>query len=347
MKSSKEDFLNNKEFVRWVKQPNDNLDKYWKKWLETHPDQRNDFFIAREVIKGLQTGRHLPTPEEKEEILLKILSGDTNQITADNKKGRSHDLSFYWKSFPIGGKVAALLLLAFMCIISLKALNQSSEPQPEIQPVMMLTKSTTKGQKCKFKLPDGSMVWLNADSKLIYPEQFPDSLRQVSLIGEAFFEVAKNPAKPFKVITEDLTTTALGTAFNINTFCPQKLDVSLIEGKVKVENARTEEKILLSPGQQLQYSLKEQKTTVGVFDGLTVTGWKEGILYLKDSKFEDVIEKLKRWYGVDIEVLGKPKPSWSLTGKYDNQSLEMVLNRMSYIEHFEYTIQDKNVTLKF
>ncbi|GAB3647227.1 FecR family protein [Echinicola sediminis] len=347
MKSQEEELLKNKEFIRWVNQPNDQRDRYWKAWLETHPERRDELFRAREIVLGLKVKRKALSDQEKEEILSKIISS-SNRRTGDinayrNKKGWSRS----WKNYPLEGKAAALFLFAVLSIFLLKKFIPETTPQTETATKITIVKTTSKGQKSKFRLPDGTIVWLNADSKLVFPKQFSDSTRVVQLTGEGYFDVAKDPKRPFTVSSKNLSTTALGTAFNINTFDKDQLDVSLVHGKVKVENHQTKEKIILAPGQKLSYFESDHKTVVGDFDGLQVTGWKDGILYLKNAKYDQVINRLENWYGVTISTTGKPKLSWTLTGKYEHESLEMVLNRMSYVEHFDYSINQNKVQIKF
>ena len=201
-------------------------------------------------------------------------------------------------------------------------------------------------------MPDGSLVWLNSESQLQYPEKFSDSTRVVHLVGEAFFEVMKNVRRPFIVQTANLTTTVLGTKFNVNAYKNESWEkVSLVEGLVKV--AETERKIggrksqLLSPGEEIRYDEQTNKIETRSFDVKYVTGWKEGQLAFKDEPFQAVVKKLSRWYDVDITVQGMPPDGFSLNGVFVNEYLENVLRSISFGRNFDYTLNDKQLTIRF
>jgi ferric-dicitrate binding protein FerR (iron transport regulator) len=157
----------------------------------------------------------------------------------------------------------------------------------------------------------------------------------------------EDSSRPFKVVSGDLTTIAIGTAFNINQFNEEKLCISLLNGKVKVENNLTEENITLDPGQQLRYFPESGKSSIAKFSAEDIMAWKEGVLKFSNASFWEVVKSLERWYGVSITVSGRPGNSWLLTGDYKNQNLDLVLERMAYIEAFEYSIKQKKVYIKF
>ncbi|MEX2592464.1 MAG: FecR domain-containing protein [Anditalea sp.] len=344
------EFLTNPEFVRWVRDPDKELEIYWLKWMEAHPDKREDLKLAREIIQGFHFEQKLPDPVAKQEVLANILNSDHNVRKFNGGKVPPKEApgSFsYWNRFGQAYKVAAILILAFGLSFMLNYSNRETAPVEPIAVVNTINKTTAYGEKLNFKLPDGTLVWLNAGSELKYPEEFDAAARIVHLKGEAFFEVEKGANWPFSVISNDLTTTALGTSFNINNEDKDNLSISLVSGKVKVENGLTHENILLLPGQQLQYSEESKKTVVGSFEESRVIGWKSGLLQFTQASFEEVHEELEKWYGVKIKVTGQPDRRWNLTGEYPDQDLEMVLKRISYIEQFEFSIEDKNVQIKF
>ncbi len=346
MKDKKEELLTHPEFVRWVRKPEKALDAYWHNWLKANPHRRDDFLMAREIIKGLQRDKKAVEPEEKEKILNNILSQTPEVIVnkgsyLNSKKGYSPTSILT----PLS-RIAAIIIL----MVALSWLVNYFWYQTQLEnpaPIATLTKSTPMGEKIKFKLPDGTVVWLNSGSSLTFPEEFSTDQRLVYLNGEGFFDVAENPHKPFKVVSGELTTIALGTSFNITHFGNNQLDIALLTGKIKIENRHTQENMLLVPGQKLQYMPKEGKTKVGNFDPMKVAGWKDGILSFQNANAKEVIQKLERWYGVNITTNGEPKRPWNLTGKYENESLKMVLHRIAYIEKFEFQQKGKQVEIKF
>src|SRR5690554_5327121 len=213
------EFLTNPEFVRWVRNPDKELEVYWLKWMEAHPDKREDLKLAREIIQGLQIKKKLPDPDTKQVVLANILNGsstnsnpfDEGMVSPKNEPRRPS----FWDSLDQFSKVAAILVLTFVLSSTVNYLNIAPPKPAPIALVKTINKATAFGEKLNLKLPDGSLVWLNAGSQLQYPEKFDSTERIVYLLGEAFFDVEKGTGWPFRVVSGNLRTTALGTSFNI------------------------------------------------------------------------------------------------------------------------------------
>jgi transmembrane sensor len=161
---------------------------------------------------------------------------------------------------------------------------------------------TPKGGQYEVVLPDGSKVWLNAASSLRYPTAFTGKDREVELKGEAYFEVAKNEEKPFRVRVNDIAVTALGTSFNVMAYPDEPVaKTTLEEGSIKV--LRGSKGILLYPGQQARAENNELKLVRGV-DMEEVTAWKNGLFKFNGADIETVMRQISRWYNVDIAYEG-------------------------------------------
>ena len=212
-------------------------------------------------------------------------------------------------------------------------------------PVTYVTKSTQKGERLTVSLPDGSIVKLNAESYIKYEEEFNDSLRLIEFRGEAIFQVAKDKNKPFVVNTTQMTVTALGTAFNVNSYDQNSHSVTLIEGLVSVENGQTSEPTILNPGEKLQLS----KYTVGVkkVDVENEIAWSEGILIFRDLSFSEVMDRLEKWYGVIITQNGSAVGLSGYEGKFKNKSLRFVLETLSFSSGFDYQVRKDSVEISF
>ena len=161
------------------------------------------------------------------------------------------------------------------------------------------TLSTPVGGQYQLTLTDGTKVWLNAASTIKFPPAFSGDERRVMLSGEAYFEVAKDPAHPFKVLMEDSTTVAVtGTHFNINAYQNEKeQQVTLLEGSVNVSNAINA--IKLEPGTQALIQ-NRQITKDKVLDAEEITGWKDGLFVFHDATLESIMMQLERWYDAKI-----------------------------------------------
>jgi len=349
--SQTNEFLTNPEFVRWVRDPDKELEIYWLQWMEAHPDKKKDLKLAREIILGFHFHQKLPDPSLRQAVLATILNGDSEQVdryyTKTEMSNRRSSPPPVWGRIDQLYKVAAILALAFGFALILHYFYGLPSQSMPVAQVNTIYKTTAHGEKLNFKLSDGSMVWLNAGSELRYPEKFDSIERIVHLKGEAYFEVKADSQWPFRVVSDNLTTTALGTSFNIKKERGDVLSISLVTGMVKVENGLTDENVMLLPGQQLNYSHQSKKTLIGTFEEIRVLGWKTGLLQFHQATFDEVRAELEKWYGVKIEVTGQPPRRWKLTGTYQDQNLEMVLKRISYIEQLDFTINEKNVHIKF
>jgi len=183
---------------------------------------------------------------------------------------------------------------------------------------LMMTLSTPKGGQYQIVLADGTKVWLNADSKLIYPKRFTEDQRVVELVGEAYFEVATNKQKPFIVHTENESVEVLGTHFNVKSYSDERESkVSLLEGKVKVSIPNTVQKIL-SPGQQSVVIGKSMRIQDVDLD--ETIAWKNGEFMFNNESLVSALRQVSRWYDIDIQV--DPSLSrvmlWGTVSRLDN-----------------------------
>lgn len=337
---TREFFLMNPEFIRWVKSPDDELEIYWKNWLVANPDSIEALKEARELVNGIKFANKIPNEDLKNSALSEILKESEFSSSRKNiKEGRSlPNLKFILK-------VAAALVSGFLFYWYFYQLSNEKPVQPEIA---LMEKQANIGEKLSFTLSDGTRVWLNSKSKLIFPQKFEDSTRRVELIGEGYFEVFKDEQKPFKVITNNSITTALGTSFNINSKKEGVVKISLVSGSVFVED----EEILanqqvLAPSEEILINRNLKQFELKNFDTSNVIAWKEGKLIFENDNFDEVIQKLVEWYGVDFELENRGNVKWDFSGTYQNQSLEIVLNSMSYVENFEFELKGKKVKIKF
>jgi transmembrane sensor len=178
--------------------------------------------------------------------------------------------------------------------------------------IMYNTVSTPKGRMYRVILPDGTIAWLNAASHIKYPSAFSGAHRKVELKGEAYFEVAKDPIRPFFVkINETTSIEVLGTSFNVNAYSNEiSINTTLLEGKVKVMAAANFR--LLLPGRQALV----ENNYIKVIDADTdkVMAWKNGLFDFTDASFASMMRQLERWYDIEV-VYENGIPDLALTGK--------------------------------
>jgi ferric-dicitrate binding protein FerR (iron transport regulator) len=245
-----------------------------------------------------------------------------------------------------GFRLAAILLLAILASISL---HHTFPPPTKAEQIVYITKANPAGQKTTILLEDGSKVLLNAASTLNYPEHFSSAERRLQLQGEAFFEVAKDTHRPFTVVANGIATTALGTSFNIRAYEDEKtISIALATGKVQVDGGMLDRgNYELHPGESITYDKEEKNFKKEPFDPKEQLAWKEGIIYFHDASFQQIINKLAQWYGVNFTVENHPGPSWKYTGEFNNENLENVLLSISYAKKFDFEINNDTVKIVF
>ena len=161
------------------------------------------------------------------------------------------------------------------------------------------TMTTPRARQYNLELSDGTKVWLNASSSIIFPTSFAANERRVILTGEAYFEVAKDKKRPFRVAVNGMQVNVLGTHFNINAYDDEaSVNTTLLEGSVLITEKT--KKVLLKPGQQAQ---KQKSGAITVNDNVNleeVMGWKNGVFYFENANLQTVLRQLSRWYDVDV-----------------------------------------------
>lgn len=203
---------------------------------------------------------------------------------------------------------------------------------------------TPRGKVMKIVLADGTEVLLNNESRLRFPSRFTGDSRTVHLEGEALFTVAKDPQHPFVVKSQGLSTTALGTQFNVSTFDGKPV-VTLIEGKVEVADEKLNEKLQLSPGQRVQAESGGLKLKDA--DVRRYVEWKEGYFYFDNVPLIDVLEELGRWYNVDIELLSPSLMSYRLHFVADRSSgMADVVERLNHFSYMTVGVHDGKVVVR-
>jgi hypothetical protein len=167
------------------------------------------------------------------------------------------------------------------------------------------TMTTPRGREFKLLLPDGTKVWLNSESSLKYPSGFVGNERKVVLKGEAYFEVAKNKKMPFRVVCDNQTVEVLGTQFNVSSYADEPVTTTIKEGSVRVIQNATKETKVLKPGQKIIVSDLLSKIVLVQADVKSETAWKNGEFAFEGEDIRIIMNKIARWYNVEIVYEGK------------------------------------------
>ena len=204
------------------------------------------------------------------------------------------------------------------------------------------TAETSLGMRSSLILPDGTKVWLNAGSKLSYPVLFSDQFRSVKLSGEAYFEVKKDAKWPFVVHSGNMNVVVLGTTFNCNAY-PENNEIQtvLVEGQVTIANESTTEVKELQAGELGLFKKDVQQFTKEKTDLQKYIAWKSGMLMFRDDRMDLVVEKLERWYNVEIEIKDKEISDYIYTATFIDESLDQVLKMLSLSAPISYTVSQR------
>ncbi len=216
------------------------------------------------------------------------------------------------------------------------------------------TIETPKGGQYQVSLPDGTKVWLNAASSLKYPSTFEKSVtRKVELNGEAYFEVAKDKAHPFIVESKDQQVEVLGTHFNINSYSDEKVvKTTLLEGSVRVSlHAAQPVKlaakfVMLLPNQQASVT-GGSDINVNEVNAENAIAWKNGLFMFNDEPLGEVMQKISRWYGVEVNINDPAlyqKTVYGTISRYSNVS--KVLNMLEKTGEMQFEIAGNSITVK-
>lgn len=260
---------------------------------------------------------------------------------------KTRQKSYNW--FKITGIAASLFLVMGLAFFYLE------NPKNESDPTNVVV--TKKGSKSFVILPDGSKVWINNDSKLFYTHSFNQKTREVTLVGEAYFDVVKDKTRPFIVHTDHADVQVLGTAFNVKAYAnAATTETTLLRGAVElILKGKDPKKIALIPNQKLIINNRLPDNTLNRREEIVLfsvkkqpgdtlsseTQWINNKLTFDQEQLEDIVPVLERWYDVKIKMR-IPKMDKKITGTFENRTITDVLDAIQFAGGFKYKISNGN-----
>lgn len=204
------------------------------------------------------------------------------------------------------------------------------------------------GKTFQVTLSDGTTVYCDAGTTLTYPAQFEtNSVREVQLKGQAFFDVAKSKNNPFVVITNDMYIEVLGTQFNINAYPETKVvKTVLIEGSIRAYTKNTENSVLLVPNQQVNIEPTSGKFKVTQVNAYEHSAWVTGKLVFNKVAFNDILKTLERKFAVQINNTNIDLGKQIFTAKFKNESIDQVLRAFKSEANFDYEVKHNTIIIK-
>lgn len=258
---------------------------------------------------------------------------------------KKHKSLILWnKAMRVAANIALLLFSAFFLREGL-LYHEKNPEESQVITSRNIVRVTGPGEKLNLKMSDGTKITLNAQSEISFSMPFGPDERLVNLKGEAFFEIAQDTLRPFRVQTDALVTTALGTQFNVLAR-GETFKVALTEGRVKVGHLT--EAVELSPGQMALWDSKkkEELPTVTRFNQARVTAWKEGKLMFDRKPLGNILRDLETWYGVEMRIDPELDMERKVIGTFQNKNLKDILTGLSFSTGFDFQIRGKTVTIK-
>ena len=308
-------WLNDPTFVHWAEKTNELNEATWEEYFNQNPAKWYLAKIGRSLIVGVSFREISRTPQAGQKALAALLSRVDNDESIPRWQPRTVEKN-YKHAWALAASITLLLIL-----------SAGIYWQFFFNPHVVV--STLYGQQLKTELPDGSVVTLNANSTLKYQKLHP---RKVRLSGEAYFEVKKLPAtgEDFRVTTDDLEITVLGTAFNVNTR-NDHTKVFLAEGKVSLDvpDANGKE-ITMNPGDLVSYSRKKNELVDLVSDAsaLKLASWKEGALIFKDTPLTEALFQIEDIYGIQFIVQFEALKKELISGGVPIKNLDVTLSTL-------------------
>jgi transmembrane sensor len=308
-------------------------------WLNTETTNKQVYFQLKELWNHKQDQtNNSQAIAAYDKLINRIKFAEVTQ-----SQSRVRKISFQVNQFV---KYAAIIIfiLSFGYLASYYVTNESNENQ-------FCTISVPKGNKSEVILPDGSRIWLNNNSKLVYPKKFNSHERKVELTGEGFFEIKPNAKVPFIVQTTDISIRVFGTKFNVSAYPNDKfVETTLVSGKVTVRsNENPEVENMLSPGESLTFDRTNNQVAISRIDTKFYTYWMKGEFVFKDEKFETLAKRIERIYNVEITFQDESLKEKKYTGDFkvdDNIYTILEIFKRSTTEPIDYITERNKIIIR-
>lgn len=319
------------EFIRafFRKDYSEDVQMRFRYWFSSKSDKKEKEDIEHEIWDEC--------PSDVTDQTWKALAKISPLIAKESRSSRVFSMSM---------KIAALIVVMAVSAFVMRMIDKSSITS---QPQKMLECYVPNGKQSQKMLPDGSIVWLNSGSSLLYPEKFSGNERIVYLTGEARFQVQKDPDKPFIVSTNFFNVKALGTIFNVNSY-PDSFftSTSLEEGSIRVDvKAGINRFAVLAPNQEIIYDSQADSLMIVQIDARLKSSWKDGFLIFENASLAEIINALERKYCVNINYNANKYDESVLYVRFNpDESVDDALHVLSnLIEGFRYSVSGQTINI--
>lgn len=367
--------LTNKKFFSWIMFPTKETDAYWSNIMKNDPEKADEIQSLNKLIKGLTVKEPSLSASDQDQIWEEIKDNTINKKPSRAKlyfvsiaasiailiigylyfgiqaPNDSINYQAYISEPSSEGSMDIELILSGNKVInieedsvtlvydekgsvSVNANNIDDAPSTEINQL-----TVPYGKSSTIVLSDGSKVYINSGSKLLYPAVFDKHKREIYVDGEIYLDVTKDKDRPFIVKTSQLEVNVLGTSFNVRAYSSTETQaIVLVEGAVSVGNLSTKKKQNLQPNQMFSYDKESNTTSIETVDAANYVTWIHGYLLCEKTPLDEILLKLKRYYNIEIEYNPIMMKNTKVTGKLDLKAgIDEVLTYIKMIAPISYS----------
>lgn len=308
-----------------------------KDWIAASAENEKYFMQQQEIWFSVISGKE-DAKYDKRKAFEQFKNRIADQERKDKMGHKEFRLSIFWR---YAAAVAVLCLVSYFSYWRGGASVKEGFSDIVVEAPL--------GSRTKLTLPDGTLVWLNAGSRMAYSQGFGVENRKVELTGEGYFEVQRNEEVPFLVKTNSLLVKVLGTKFNFRDY-PDDAEaiVSLSEGKVALDNLlKREKEAFLLPNERVVLNKKNGRMYVESSTVSNALQWTNGYLFFDEELLPDIVKELERSYNVKIQIASDSLNTFRFYGNFvrREQSIQEVLDALSATRKIHYTIEGHNITL--
>ena len=376
-------YLNDEKFIEWILCPTDALANYWQEYLEDQPEEEKNLLKAKEVLKGGKISVYKLDESTKEKAIQKLkdsidicirkrkirklyitLAGSAvaillflllyqnllNGSDCDEKEFyvgsilNSEDIQLFTGNLTTTFEDNIDITIGDNQLIQVKKENSNDMNEFSVSQNSLNRLIVPYGKRSKILLPDGSRIWLNAGSTLIFPSTFGSQSREIKMEGEIFAEVAHDPKRPFIVTGGELSVKVYGTSFNLSTYEDTAPWVVLVEGNIGLKLGKGKE-MMLEPSEYAFYD-KNGNLNKSLVNVNNFVSWKNGYLTYQDTPIVDVLRQIERYYNLSFNLVDDHAPLQEITccGKIIlSDNLDNVLTALTLISNTRYHRENKSI----
>lgn len=333
-------------------------------YLHYEPELQQQYHMLKKLwdVNAELHSTSIQDTNEKTRVksILKKAEEERTGIANEEEIGKDDKEDSIWRF--LFGRSFKLLYAATITVVLVLYYYPRSDSKhiPERKQEVVAVKN---GSRTKILLPDGSSVWLNGDSKLYYDAAFNGKVRKVRLVGEAFFDIVKNPNRPFIVYAGKINIKVLGTAFNVKCYEDDRdIETTLLRGSIEVTENRSGStpRILLKPNQKLIVPIEPASVVLPKKEDFKIlnldkklkedehieTSWIYNRIEFRGENFEELARKLERWYDIKIQFEDERVKNIKFNGSFEQETVEEAFNALQKVASFKYKVYGREVFIK-